>query len=68
MKNFVRRHLRRILFVSGGAVAGLLYYFFVGCAGGSCAIGANPVSSVLYMAFLGWLLSGGCCAGGSCRV
>lgn len=50
-----------------GALVGLAYYYFVGCATGSCAITSNPINSMLYMGLMGWLLSGvfsGGCAGG----
>jgi len=39
-----------------GAIAGYLYYHFVGCASGSCAITSKPVNSTLYGSLLGGLL------------
>jgi Family of unknown function (DUF6132) len=39
-----------------GAAAGYLYYHFVGCASGSCAITSSPVNSTLYGAVMGGLL------------
>jgi len=39
-----------------GAVAGYLYYHFVGCANGTCAITSNPYMSVSYGAMMGGLL------------
>jgi hypothetical protein len=41
-----------------GAVAGYLYYRFVGCVTGACAITANPFSSSIYGAVLGAIISG----------
>ena len=38
-------------------MAGLAYYYFIGCATGSCPITSNPVSSMVYMGLIGWLLS-----------
>lgn len=38
-----------------GAVAGYLYYFYVGCASGTCAITSKPLNSTLYGAFMGGL-------------
>ena len=67
MKVRMKNWLGAVLFTAGGALAGLAYYYFVGCAAGSCAITSNPISSMLYMGLLGWLLSGvfsGGCAGG----
>lgn len=39
-----------------GAGAGYLYYHYVGCAGGTCAITSRPVPSTLYGAMMGGLL------------
>ncbi|WP_281324095.1 DUF6132 family protein [Flavobacterium sp. IMCC34518] len=39
-----------------GAMGGYLYYHFVGCASGSCAITSKPVNSTLYGSLLGGLL------------
>ena len=40
-----------------GAVAGYLYYHFVGCRTGTCYITSNPWRSSLYGAVLGGLLA-----------
>lgn len=39
-----------------GAIAGYLYYFYVGCASGTCAITSKPLNSTLYGAVMGGLL------------
>jgi len=39
-----------------GAVAGYLYYFYVGCASGTCAITSKPLNSTLYGALMGGLI------------
>jgi hypothetical protein len=39
-----------------GAIAGYLYYYYVGCASGSCAITSRPVNSTIYGAIMGGLL------------
>ncbi|NJM24944.1 MAG: hypothetical protein HC859_04965 [Bacteroidia bacterium] len=39
-----------------GATAGYLYWYYVGCNSGSCAITSSPVNSTLYGALLGGLL------------
>jgi hypothetical protein len=39
-----------------GAISDYLYYHFVGCASGSCAITSKPVNSTLYGSLLGGLL------------
>jgi hypothetical protein len=41
-----------------GAVAGYLYYHFIGCASGSCAITSRPLNSTLYGALMGAVLFG----------
>lgn len=53
-----KKWIRPMLFTIGGALVGLGYYAFVGCSTGSCAITSNPVNSMIYMGFIGWLLSG----------
>ncbi len=39
-----------------GAIAGYVYYFYVGCASGTCAITSKPLNSTLYGAAMGGLL------------
>ena len=53
-----RKWIRPALFTLGGALAGLAYYSFVGCAAGSCPITSSPIGSMLYMGLIGWLISG----------
>jgi membrane protein DedA with SNARE-associated domain len=42
--------------VLAGAAAGYMYYYFIGCNTGSCAISSNPWISTAYGAFMGALL------------
>ena len=39
-----------------GAIGGYLYYFYIGCASGTCAITSKPLNSTLYGALMGGLL------------
>lgn len=39
-----------------GFIAGYAYYYYVGCASGSCAITSDPANSTLYGGVLGGLL------------
>ncbi|MCF8236039.1 MAG: hypothetical protein K9G67_13775 [Bacteroidales bacterium] len=39
-----------------GATGGYLYYYFIGCNSGSCAITSNPYMSILWGALLGYLV------------
>jgi len=41
-----------------GAVGGYAYYYFVGCASGTCAITSKPLNSTLYGAIMGGTLFG----------
>jgi len=36
-----------------GGTLGFLYYYFVGCVSGTCAITSNPVSSILFGSVMG---------------
>jgi hypothetical protein len=38
-----------------GAMGGFAYYYFVGCASGTCPITSNPYISIAYGALLGYL-------------
>ena len=58
MKEKGKKWMRPALFTIGGVLAGLAYYHFIGGATGSCPITSNPVSSMVYMGLIGWLLSG----------
>ena len=39
-----------------GAIAGYFYYYYVGCASGTCAITSKPINSTLYGAAMGGLV------------
>jgi phage shock protein E len=39
-----------------GALGGYMYYHFVGCSSGTCAITSKPLNSTLYGAMMGGLL------------
>ncbi|MCE2711502.1 MAG: DUF6132 family protein [Cryomorphaceae bacterium] len=38
-----------------GLTGGYLYYYFIGCSSGSCAITSRPLNSSLYGAIMGGL-------------
>jgi uncharacterized membrane protein YedE/YeeE len=50
--------IRPLLFILGGIVVGLGYYYVVGCAGGTCAAASDPMKTVIYMGLVGFILSG----------
>jgi phage shock protein E len=49
--------IKRGVFASLGAGAGFAYYYFVGCASGTCPITSNPYISTAYGAVVGALLA-----------
>ena len=69
MRGRMKKWLRPALFTLGGGLAGLGYYYLVGCSTGSCIITSSPFTSMVYMGLIGALLSGalGPCCGGSCK-
>ena len=56
MKKWIIKN--KLLFIGAalGAIAGYLYWKYVGCLTGTCAITSNPVRSTFYFAILGALL------------
>jgi len=55
MKTLLKYKLT-ILGVIVGAIAGYVYYHFVGCASGTCLITSRPLNSTVYGALMGSLL------------
>jgi hypothetical protein len=55
---------RPFIGVVAGAILGFLYYHFVGCKSGSCAITGNPYGSMLFGGFLGFFLTSSPCLWG----
>lgn len=44
-----------IIGLTAGVIGGYMYYRFVGCDSGGCAITSNPINSMAYFGFLGAL-------------
>lgn len=57
-KEFVKSSFfwKPLLGIIIGGIAGFLYYYFIGCASGSCAITGNPYMSTLAGSFLGFFI------------
>jgi H+/Cl- antiporter ClcA len=55
-KSNLKRYLPMLILAVIGAVGGYLYYRFVGCASGACAITSNPAVSTIYGGVLGLLI------------
>jgi hypothetical protein len=54
--NFLLKNKILLLGLIIGAIGGYCYYYFIGCASGTCAITSHPVRSSLYGAVMGGLL------------
>ncbi|MDD4991962.1 MAG: DUF6132 family protein [Paludibacter sp.] len=56
MKEFIRKHILKIAGITLGGIGGFAYYYFIGCASGTCPITSNPYITVIYGALMGYLL------------
>ena len=56
MKNWIVKNKLYFIGAAIGAVGGFLYWKFVGCVTGTCAITSNPVRSTIYFAVFGALI------------
>lgn len=55
MISLITKHKLTMAGILIGAVAGYLYYYYVGCATGICLITSKPINSTLYGAVMGGL-------------
>lgn len=60
------RFWRPFLSVLIGALAGYLYYHFVGCTSGSCSITSDPAMSAIWGGLLGFFLVNSPCSRNRC--
>lgn len=58
MKKWIQANRLYVLGGLLGAIAGFLYWKYIGCVTGTCAITSNPVRSTLYFSVMGSLLLG----------
>jgi hypothetical protein len=49
--------LKPLLGVVTGGIGGFLFFYFVGCRTGSCAITSNPVNSIAAGSVLGFIIT-----------
>ena len=56
MMRLAGKYRMTLIGIALGAIGGYLYYYFGGCASGTCAITSNPVNSTLYGTFVGGFL------------
>lgn len=56
----MRNKFKKQAFIVGGfilgALAGFMYYKYIGCRGGTCAITSKPFNSSIYGAVMGSLI------------
>ncbi len=67
-REFIRSSafLRPFLGIVLGGVAGFMYYHFVGCSSGTCAITSSPYGSTLMGSLLGLFVVNSPCSRGRC--
>ncbi|PID95200.1 MAG: hypothetical protein CSA95_00810 [Bacteroidetes bacterium] len=56
--SWIKKHLLRVILLVVGALAGLAYWYFVGCTSGSCPIKSVWYMSTLFGGIIGYLLGG----------
>ncbi|MBL0232638.1 MAG: hypothetical protein IPQ08_03120 [Chitinophagaceae bacterium] len=56
MKNWISNNRLTIIGAILGAIAGFLYWKWVGCASGTCRISSKPLNSTLYFGLMGALV------------
>jgi hypothetical protein len=44
-----------------GGLTGFLYFYYIGCNSGTCAITSNPYRSMIFGGILGYLIAGSPC-------
>lgn len=54
---FVLKNIYLLVGILLGAMAGFLYWKFVGCESGNCAITSSPINSTIYGSVMGGLIS-----------
>jgi len=52
------KYKQELIGITLGAIAGFLYWKFVGCSSGTCMITSRPINSTLYGALMGFLVAG----------
>jgi len=56
--SFIKKYQGNLIGIIIGAIAGWLYWNFIGCSSGTCAITSKPLNSTLYGALMGYLVAG----------
>jgi hypothetical protein len=58
MLQFILKYKNYLIGIALGALAGFLYWRFIGCSSGTCPITSKWLNSTLYGAVVGALLAG----------
>ncbi len=53
--NMIIKYKLTIIGIIAGAIAGYIYYHYVGCSSGTCVITSKPLNSTLYGGLMGGL-------------
>ena len=56
MKDFITKHKFGLLLIIPGIIAGYLYWKYVGCTSGTCAITSSWHTMVLFGGLIGYFL------------
>lgn len=54
--SFIKKNILVFIGIAIGAIGGFLYWKYVGCISGTCAITSDPINSLLYGSVMGGLL------------
>lgn len=60
IKSFIKNHWPTFAGLAIGAVAGYLYWMYIGCETGSCPITSSPIASAAYGSLIGGIILNGC--------
>lgn len=58
LKKWLLKYKMHLLGALIGAITGYLYWSFIGCSSGSCAITSSPVNSTIYFSLVGLFIGG----------
>ena len=58
MKKWFQTNKNYVIGALAGGLVGFLYWKFIGCSTGTCAITSNPYRSAIYFAVFGALIVG----------
>lgn len=57
-KKFIRTNYLSLIGAATGAIGGYLYFYFIGCESGSCAITSSANMSIIWGALIGYSFLG----------